>query len=409
MKRRRFSEAQGTLAQGPRARRAVRPRSVRQGGTGQAGFSLVELLVAVVIGMGLVMAITSILIRYEGGRRSLTASNDSSQNGAYVAYTLDRMLRSAGSGYAQSWRAAFGCRLLAARNGTQVLPRTSAFPAPFAGVPQNVRLAPLVVHAGIGTDGSDVLAIGTGSAGLGESPLRVLPGSLTGTLLRVPTTLGLRARDVVLVLQDTDNCMVQQVADGFLDVAGQQLNLGGTYASSTINSVNLSAMDGSTAALLAPLGNMVGNQPDLELVGVAANATLVSHDMLRLDGSDAVVPIADGVLDLRAVYGVDSNGDGQIDSWVKPTEPNYTAAALQDGSAAAQQRLNGILAVRVGLILRTAMAERETVAASQIVLFSDLGASLSHTRNFSSSERQQRYRAVEFTVPLRNVMLTPKT
>lgn len=375
----------------------------------QAGVTLVELLVAVLVGSALVMAITSIVMRSEAGRRGLTATNDSSQNAAFVSFALDRTLRSAGSGFSQAWRQAYGCRVLAARNGTRVLPRSSAFPAPFASLPQTLRLAPVLVHAGAGTGGSDVLAVATGASGLGEAPLAVLAGSVTGTQLRVASTVGLRARDLVLVLQDANNCMVQQVVDGFAGGATQALDFGGTYASSTINSVQLDSLGVHTPAFVAPLGNTQGNTPALQLLGVAANATLVSYDALRVDGSDSVTPIADSVVDMRARYGVDSNGDGRIDTWVSPAVAPYDVASLLDGTAASQRNIHSIQAVRVGLVLRSAAAERSAVAPAALTMFGDLAEPLRYSRNLSTAEQLLRHRTVEFTVPLRNVLMAPRT
>ena len=384
-----------------RPRTPPRPRA--------AGVTLIELLVAVLVGSALVIAITTILMRSEAGRRGLTATNDSSQNAAFVSFALDRTLRSAGSGFSQSWRSAFGCRVLAARNGVAVLPRPAGFPAPFATVPQTVRLAPLVVHAGAGSGGSDVLAVATGASGLGEAPLGVLAGSVTGTQLRVPSTVGLRARDLVLVLQDANNCMVQQVANGFAGGASQALDFGGTYASRVIAAVQLDSLGVNSPAYLAPLGNTLGNTPALQLLGVAANATLVSYDMLRIDGSDTVTPIADSVVDLRARYGVDSNGDGRVDTWVSPAVAPYDAATLLDGSAASQLNLASIQAVRVGLVLRSAAPERTAVSPASLAMFSDLALALRYSRALDASEQLLRHRTVEFTVPLRNVMMMPRT
>ncbi len=376
-----------------------------------AGFSLVELLVAVVIGMALTLAITGMLVRSEADRRTTTSVNDTSQNAAFLAYTLDRTIRSAGSGYAQAWRQAFGCRLLASRSSAQVLPRTSAFPAPFAGVPQNVRLAPLVIHAGAGAGGSDVLAIHTGASGLGENPMRVLPGSVTGTLLRVPSTVGLLAGDLVLVLQDSNNCMLQQVAAGFAGGPTQAVNFGGVYASSTINSIDLSSLGVAAPALLAPLGNVAGNQPSLQLVGIGDNDVLSSFDILRLNGSDAATPIADGVVELRALYGIDSilPYDGRIDTWVSPSAAPWDAATLLDGSVTSRDNLSRILAVRIGVVLRGNLRERNEVSRNAITLFGDLGPALQLTRLAPAAgvERELRYETLEITVPLRNVMLKP--
>ena len=387
-------------------------RSTRKSASGRthmAGVTLIELLVAVLVGSALVIAITTILTRSEAGRRSLTATNDSSQNAAFVSFALDRTLRSAGSGFSQAWRQSFGCRVLAARNGAVVLPRAAAFPVPFENVNGAVRLAPLVVYAGVGAGGSDVLAVATGASGLGEAPLGVLAGSVTAAQLRLPSTVGLRARDLVLVVQDANGCMVQQVANGFTGGASQALDFGGTYASSSIDGTQLDSLGVSSPAFVAHLGNTVGSTPALQLLGVAANATLVSYDLLRLDGSDTVTPIADSVVDLRALYGVDSNGDGLIDTWVSPASAPYDVATLLNGSAASQQLLATIQAVRVGLVLRSAAAERMAVAPASLAMFPDLPLALRYSRALSATEQQLRHRTVEFTVPLRNVMMMPRT
>jgi type IV pilus assembly protein PilW len=373
------------------------------------GFTLIELLVAVAIGMALTLAITVMLTRYESGRRNLTTINDAVQGGSYTAYLLDRHLRSAGSGYAQGWRNSFGCALAVARAGAVTLPRATAFPAPFAAVPQTVRLAPVVVHAGAGGGGSDVLAVITGSSGLGESPMRLLPASATSTKVNLDSTVGLRADDLVMLFQDGSNCLVQQVAAGFAGGASQQLDFGGTYAADEVGGVRLDAMGTVDTAWAAVLGNTTANRPQFQLIGVGDNASLMAYDMLRLDGTDTPQALADGVADLRAVYGVDSDSDGRVDSWQSPATAPWDAASLLDGSATARVNLSRIVAVRVGLLVRTSVPERDAVSPTQLTLFPDLGAGLTYTRTLAADEQQLRWRVLDFTVPLRNVLLMPRS
>jgi prepilin-type N-terminal cleavage/methylation domain-containing protein len=61
-----------------------------------AGFTLVELLVAIVISLVLTLAITTVLIRTEGSKRTTTSVNDINATGSYAAFVLDRAVRSAG-------------------------------------------------------------------------------------------------------------------------------------------------------------------------------------------------------------------------------------------------------------------------------------------------------------------------
>jgi type IV pilus assembly protein PilW len=373
---------------------------------GRRGFTLVELLVAVTIGMGLTLAITLMLMRSESGRRTLTSVNDVASTGSYLAFTLDRTLRSAGSGYTQAWQQTYGCPLNVARSNTLILPRATAFPAPFASVPTTVRLAPLVIHAGAGTGGSDVLFVGTGASGLGETAQRVRPASATSTSLRMASSVGLRGGDLVAIVQAGGTCVLQQLDAAFTGGEDVQLDFGGTYHAATINGISLASLGSTLEAWVAPLGNENGNRPQLQLIGVGANATLFAYDLLRLDGTDTPTPIADGVVTLRARYGVDTNGDSVIDSWVDPGTAPWNAATLLDGSVASRNRLRSIMAVRVGTVLRNASPDRNAVSAASLTLFSDMAAALQVT--VSGLDTSLRYRAVEFTVPLRNQLL-PRT
>jgi type IV pilus assembly protein PilW len=212
------------------------------------------------------------------------------------------------------------------------------------------------------------------------------------------------------VAEDGVGCVVQQVASPFAGGATQLLSFGGTYADAEIDSVQLVSFGTAGTAFLSLLGNAAGNPPMLRLFGLGANATLFSHDMLQLDGTDSVQPVVDGVADLRALYGVDTSvvADGIIDAWVLPTAAGFTAAELSDGSAAARDRLLRILAVRVGMVLQSDRIEREAVAPASLTLFSDLPAAVQHTHSIDTGLRNQRFRTVEFTVPLRNVMIAAR-
>jgi type IV pilus assembly protein PilW len=380
-------------------------RRLRTRARAQNGFTLVELLVAVGIGMALTLAVTLMLTRFESGRRTLTQVNDASIGGAFVSYTLDRTLRSAGSGFMQSFVNAGGCRLLASRGGTQVLPRTSAFPAPFDTVPQTIRLAPVVVHAGAGAGGSDVLAVLTGSSGLGEAPMPIQLGSPTASDLRLGSTVGLRGGDLVLVYQDRDNCLVQQVATGFVGGADQLLSFGGTYADADIDGVELVDIGATDPGWVVPLGSTGAARPQFQLIGVGDNATLVTLDLLRLDGTDTVTALADGVADLRVRYGVDTNDDGRVDEWQSPASADWSAANLQDGSEDARQRITRIVALRLAVLTRSSAPERDAVSPASLTLFPDLATALQVSRTLSTDEQRQHWRVIDFTVPVRNTLL----
>ncbi len=404
-----------------------------------AGFSLVELLVAMAIGLVVTLAITSVVIRSEGSKRSSTSVNDINQSGAYAAYVLDRAIRSAGSGFSQRWAEVYGCRLDVSRGSTHILPLASALPSTsaFTDLPLNLRLAPFVIGKGFAdTTGAgaevrgDVLIVMGGTAGVGELPQTLLPGSVdistTPASLRLPNTLGYRSGDLVLLADTgvTGGCMLQQVATRAATEYGQTLALAGTYFGATGTGVNLADFGAATVAL--QLGRHPENPPQFTAFGVGADRTLMSYDLLQplpAGGGAPDTPIADGVVEMRAVYGVDTTSppDGVLDGWVDAAG-SYSAANLTDGSAAAAARLRQIVAVRVGLIMRTSLQERapsssassvmtpETfaqAAGTTLQLFSDLPSAVRKSRVLSADELSYRFRTVEVTIPLRNVLMAP--
>jgi type IV pilus assembly protein PilW len=372
----------------------------------QVGLSLIELLVAMAIGLVVVLAVSTVLLRFEGDKRTMTSANDLNQGGAYLAYVLDRSLRSAGSGFGFTPRAAFGCNLNVSRSNSAVLPSPAAFPEPFNTVSTTVALAPVLVHKGP-VPGSDVIAVMSGSHGTIDAPQRVLPGSIAAGQVRVSNTIGWRNNDLALVVESGRGCLLQQVGSStFTPSANQVLPLSGTYASNNGTNVSLSSYTGNQT-YIAALGNLDNNRPEFLLYGVGDNNTLFSYDMLRFDGAaTAPTPVMEGVVEVRAVYGLDTNADGQLDAWADPGSSPWRAAdLLEDGSNGASARLRQIVVVRVGMILRTAVQEKDEVAQPSITLFQDLPTAVQQTRDIDAlGERRFRHRSIEFTVPLRNTL-----
>lgn len=375
-----------------------------------AGFSLIELLVSMVIALVVTLAISSVMIRSESGKRTTTSVNDVNQTGAYSAYVLDRAIRSAGSGYSQRWRDAFGCAINGSRANSAILPLPSAASAPFASVPLTVRLAPVLIRKDLanisGQVRGDVLTVIAGTSGFSEAPQDVKTSSVTTTSLRLPNVVGYDPGNLVLLADSsvTAGCMLQQVSAAATDT----LTLSGTYYKATGTNVNLTAFGSSTVAV--QLGNATDNLPQMRFYGVGSNNTLYSYDLLQPSGSDPEL-IADGVVEMRALYGVDTTTppDGILDTWIDPISGSgYAAADLTDGSAAAQVKLRNIVAIKLGLILRTSLKEKTAIpAGTTLTLFGDLGSTLAQTRSISGSDIYYRFRTFETTIPLRNVLFAP--
>lgn len=393
----------------------------------QEGFSLIELLVSIVIALIMSAAIFTAMSNSTGLKRTTTSVNDIDQTGAILSYQLDKLLRSAGSGFSQSWQQSFGCQINASLAGVgTILPFSGTMAAPFSSVNSDLsgvfRLAPLVIAndatkpnvSGASGQTSDALIVMKGNGGNGEVPTLFLSWPAIASL-NILNTVGFSANDLVLVTDRSGStgpvsCMIEQVSSTFAGGGTANiLPLAGNYYANPIGSADLTKISSSGSAI--DLGNAITNPPSLQIIGIGDNNVLYSYDLLQLGSYNTPQPLADGVFELHALYGVDTDGDGKVDAWIKPTAGSqYDYKTLENGSLASMATLQKIKAVRIGLIMRSSLAEKATVppaTTGPLILFSDLGDDLTYTRPLQGAEQNYRYRTLETTIPLRNAMLSP--
>jgi type IV pilus assembly protein PilW len=380
--------------------------------------TLVELMLALLIGLGTVLAVTSLLISSENHKRTTTSTNDAEQTGAYTFYALDKVLRGAGSAIAQSAfpsdRGVLGCTLNATSGATTILPRTTPFPAPFGGflpgATATLTVAPLLIaQTQSAMPGSDVLVVmgGSGAAG-GVSRQVTVPGS--ATVISLDNTVGFTNNDLALVSQSgTVDCLLEEVAT----VAPPALNVGGTtYYTANGTTTTLATLSANTASYVTPLGNAAANNVQFMLFGVGTDRTLYSYDLLQnlkwvgLSGGDVSQAIADGVVQMNAIYGLDTTGTGVFGAWAGPGDAGWDINSVM----ASAVKMRQIISVRVALVVRGEYYDKNpNVSPPTLTLFNGLvnggGTSLQQTVNLNAVDQHYRYRVFEFTVPLRNMIL----
>ena len=384
-----------------------------------SGMTLVELMVAMTIGLMLTLAVTSLLITSESRKRVTTSTNDADQTGAYSFYELDRVIRGAGSAVADSAyptdRGVLGCHL----NAGSVLPRTAAFPTPFgnvlSGATSTLKLAPLLIAKNASQDASsDVIVVMSGSGAAGGVP-RQITSAGSSTTLRLDNVVSFAANDVALVSQSgLADCLMEQISA----VGTNQLSLGGTYYTTTASTTNISSLAASTASYVTPIGNTGANNLQFMMFGVGTDQVLYSFDFLQMNGV-ASQKMADGVYALFALYGVDTNGDAVQDTWVDPSG-TYSLTNVMASTATMRK----IVSVRIALIVRSNSYEGHASDDSdpaKVALFTTPTSvdyfntltdgtgtplpALKRTLTFTTDQRHYRWRVFEFTVPLRNMLI----
>lgn len=380
----------------------------------QRGVGLVELMVALTIGLGVTLAVSSLLVATENQKRTTTSTNDANQTGVYAFHVLDRALRSAGSGLMASARPPIDAGLLGCRlNAAAVLPRAGAFPAPFeqhflAGATGNLRIAPMLIAANQSDQpGSDVLVV-MGGSGASGGVSRPVNGAGGANSIVLQSTIGLGVGDLVVVSQaGTTDCLLEEVTAS----ATPTLTLGGTYFTPG-TTTPLTTLGSNLASYVTPIGNATANDLQFQLFGVGTNTVLYSYDLLQNQrlvqgsGGDTSEAIADGIVRMNAIYGVQSAAAPQtLAAWASPTDAGYDITSVMTNPATMQN----IVAVRVALVARGEYYDKHVVTPSTLTLFEGLsnaaGTPLTKTIALTADDQHYRYRIFEFTVPLRNLIL----
>ena len=385
--------------------------------------TMVELLVAMAIGVTVTLAVSTLLVASENHKRITTSSNDADQTGIYTFNQIDRALRGAGSGIAQSAyfgdQGVLGCRL----NAASFMPRAGAYPAPFSAyflggsAPAALRVAPVLIGAGQSDNNpSDVLVVMGASGGAGGVSRPVF-GSGSSVSLVLQNTVGFNSGDLVLVSQSgTTDCLLEQA--NVVNATSLTLNTGSPYYTSG-TTTSIATLAASTASAVTPLGNVsvAASVGDVQftLYGVGTNSTLYSYDLLEYTtmviglGGD-LQAIADQVIQMNAIYGVATTAaPSVVNNWANPADAAHGYDINTVMSTPATQKL--IVAVRVAMIVRGEYYDKKSVSPASLTLFSGLvdgyGNSLAKTVSLTtpSTGRNYRYRVFEYTVPLRDMIL----
>lgn len=365
----------------------------------QGGFSLVELMVGILVSIICTLAIMTAFAAYEGHKRTTTSANDAQQNGGFALYELERQVRTAGSGIVQGNNySVWGCPITAYTSSTQVLPATTAQPAPFAAWPTTILAMPILASYGGAAAQPDSIAVISGNPAYQVFKVAVT-ATPSVTSITVGNGFGIQANDYLLGVLPGGKCSLAQVTSN-----------PSPYTTITLSSSNSPTTGLNTAVNVFDLGA----QPILTLFGVDTNSnTLVSYDLLqRSAGTNApsVIPIAEGIITMKVLYGVHTGAGGagepadQVDQWVQPTG-TWSLATLTASTPAASTAVSNIKAIRIAVVAQSRLPERSTdyVGPPTLTLFSDQPTATQYSIPLN---KQYRYRVYDTTIPIRNSLIT---
>ena len=374
--------------------------------------SLIELMVGAAIGLIGIVIITHIYLTNEQHKRTTTAAGGAQTNGAIALYALERDIRQAGFGLNSSY--AFQCNCDETTNSgcsaIQYYYDTKySFPpnAAITNSRNSLSLYPFIITGflGPGGNGPDTLSVFYGSDNERALSTMLIDNMITpGADIKADGAAGFEAGNLV-VLQSGTTCAMYQVTAVVTETLQHAANIwnpagGGTLPTWPKDSTRIFDL---------------GARPVWKTFGIKYDATntinygkLQMTDQFRVLTQGAVSQdLMDGIVDLQAQYGKDTNGDGTVDVWTKVLSRN--APANFDAIDIMQ-----VIAVRLAVLARddyyqkpstpggpceaTTAANQPTWSGGAFLTFNAAGALPSCYK----------YRVFETVVPLRNMIWRPE-
>jgi len=323
---------------------------------GQRGFSLVELMVGMAIGLIGITIITHLYLTNEKYKRSTTGAGTAQVNGAIALYTLERDIRA--SGYGINHSALLGCTCAGAGcsplryhyNGVY------SFPPAAGAVASRPPLmpAPVVIASTAGTpDTITVLASGDNEAAV---PIQMTENMANaGAAFKLDGTANYREPGGTNPIWIAPNGYFVIVAQAGTCALARATNV--TASSSNIEHTGASLWNPAAGSSLPTFSAgayvfNIGITPVWRTYSVLTTANaykLQVADVMRVIDGSAPTPlqIVDDIVDIQAEYGRDANNDGRVaDTEWSPTAPANAAEWQQ------------VLAIRVGVLARSGNYEQ---------------------------------------------------
>jgi type IV pilus assembly protein PilW len=357
----------------------------------QAGFSLVEIMVGLVIGLLATLVILQVFSVYEGQKRTTTGTADAQTNGGIALYSLVRDLKNAGYGLLPTGNAAIKC----------------AAPVISAAAQAGVTVSGTVYSNGVTS--LDPVTITDGGGGLSDSiTIRYGDSAAAGSSVSISSPAGSNPVTVLNNLSCQPNPGIALLITG----------------PTTCNVTTVTALPSTTTVTL---GDATGAGPMVALsclgkwseITYRSNAGNLERNAYPAGaGANPGTPAVADIVNIQAQYGVSATANSnQVVNWVDATGI-WAAGTLTTANR------NLVKAVRVAVIARNGSMEKTVINNSYSGMACDPTTLASNTPRgvcawipVSSTSpapavdlsnypnwQQYRYRVFETIIPLRNVV-----
>jgi type IV pilus assembly protein PilW len=374
-----------------------------------AGFSLVEILVGMVMGLLGMIIIFQVFEVSESVKRTSTAGGDAMQYGALALYSIERDIRTAGAGINSPLLAGCTTHMYDAKATPKVRPA--------------ITLVPFVIDVDpVDKTLPDMLTMTYGnsqSQGYAVEMTNVM--GLPTDALKVKHRYGFLPTNLVVIAQKGKPCWYAEITGLPTTPTETDLLLHGTSAYADINGNMVEPRYNGPSGFTDEDGNVTlyeggksyEESPKIYNVSSTPSRNVYSVDMataqLMLDSNrnDGMAAVADNIVQLKAQYGHDNGvNDGTV------TNTTYVAldgmvdnySSTMPTGATSTDWLS-IRAVRIAIVARSALPEKPNdsgVCETTTVEPTWAGGTL--TLSHDPDWKCYRYRVFESVVPMRNAI-----
>lgn len=250
------------------------------------------------IGLIGIIAMFQVLSMWDRMQRSTAAGSDAQIAGTVAYFRLERDVKQAGMGFARS--TVMGCDVSALVNATSTTTARAAFTFP---------LVPVQIIRAAGEPDQLQVLYGNSAFFVAEEPFKTSTASSKKTLARH----GFKVGDAVVVADSAAHCALVEISG---DDNADLLTL-----DHTAGSLRFNAAAGTGTTFTAGVLFNLGPSPQLNRWSVANGALEVTYG---LSGNTAAITVAEGVIDLKAQYGIDDDGDYTVDTWQDADPGDWT-------------------------------------------------------------------------------------
>lgn len=305
----------------------------------QRGFTLIELMIGLLLGLLTVLVITQVMVMAEGKKRSVAMGSDAQANGALALFTLQRDIEMAGYGAAAS-PDALGCTVKGQFDTT--------------GTPFTFTLAPVIISDGA-SDAPDTISVLQGRTSGFSVPMLLTGIHLqTDNHFTIGSSLGAVASNMMIVVPKTQAASTWCT---LFNVTNDTSSPATTLSSTNVPHVSGSSGKWNQSTLFPPAGYINGsyllNMGSMVLRTYSINNAnnLQVSELSPTSGATASQDLYPQIVNLQALYGKDTDGDGVVDTY-DTTTPTTNAGWLQ------------VLSIRIAVVARSNQYEKDIVTAS---------------------------------------------